>query len=677
VTSCNRPDCAGGLVDETGFCETCSRRPLPPGVQPPGATTPTGRPQMAAGPWWGRSLVPIEEADEPEPSLLEGARLPAGQRICARCGLLVGRTGRDRGACPRCAARFDFAPPLRPGDLVDNDRYRVRGVLGHGGFGWAYLADDNQLPRRVVLKGVINDQVAATVEREMTHLAELENPYIVRIWGYVRDGRYLVLDYAGGSTVRPVGRGEPLAPLLALGLQLLEALDYLHGKGYLHCDVKPANLVRGGDRIRLIDFGTVRTADDRTPASSFTPEYCPGDGDPERAGPTPGFDLYCAGKTLAELCREHLEFRGDQPGVESLRLLLDRATHAEPERRFVSARQFAEQLSGVLRQVLGGPTAPHRSVVFGSMTQALHGGLGEVLPFERWVRARAAETGIVHTGAAPFACPEPGQVSRALPAVLPDPWDLRSGDTATTVEAQLNACHTALRQGNPAAAAARLDESALSYTDWRADWYRGLIFMALNQVGQALKAFRRVRAAVPGELEPLLALGLCAELQGDLPAAAVHYEMVSVADESLIAGHFGRARILLADGHRADAADALERVPRESRFEDAARIASIRALITGFGIGDAAMSPAPGDVRRAVGRRKDLDLDDLSSALLDAELACAELAGQRAAGVPSSTLRLTVERALRRLATFAPSERSHTALIDLANAVRPVTIWSW
>jgi serine/threonine-protein kinase PknG len=101
---------------------------------------------MAAGPWWGRGLVPIEEADEPEPSLQKGARIPAWQRRCSRCDLQVGRSGRDRGVCPRCGARFDFSPPLRPGDLVDNDRYRVRGLLSQGGFGWAYREIPGERP---------------------------------------------------------------------------------------------------------------------------------------------------------------------------------------------------------------------------------------------------------------------------------------------------------------------------------------------------------------------------------------------------------------------------------------------------------------------------------------------------------------------------------------------------
>jgi serine/threonine-protein kinase PknG len=626
---------------------------------------------MAAGPWWGRGLVAVEHADEPEPTLLKSSRVPVEQRGCGMCGEQVGRSGRDQGNCPRCRALFDFLPRLRPGDTLDN-RYRVQGVLSHGGFGWAYLADDTQLGRRVVVKGLISDGVAATIERERRHLTELEHPYIVRIWAYVTEGPYLVLDYVGGGTVQPVSLAEPLEPVLVLGLQLLEALDYLHGKGFLHCDVKPANIVRGGDRARLIDFGAVRTIGNPHPVDTFTVAYAPPAGDSERMAPTAGFDLYCTARTLGELCGAYLEFRDDLPAVESLRLLIDRATATAPERRFTSARQFAEQLSGVLQQLVEGHAAPHRSVVFASMTRALDGGLGEVVPIEQWVGARA-EAGVVSVGAAPFSCPVATQVAETLPTVLPDPWEL-AGASAIPVEAQLNACHAAVGQGNPAAAQALLDEAKLPDADWRQEWYGGLISLARNEVHAANRAFERVRAMVPGELVPLLALGLCAELRGDAAVAAARYVMVSGTDESLIPAHFGRARMLLADGRRADAVSALDRVPRESRFERAARIAAVRALSAGSITDSITGAPTDDDVKIARDLRASLKLDELTAALLDIELARAEASGE---AEPSDAARLRLEAALRKVATFAPSERAHTALIDLANGVRPITVWSW
>ena len=220
--------------------------------------------------------------------------------------------------------------------------------------------------------------------------------------------------------------------------------------------------------------------------------------------------------------------------------------------------------------------------------------------------------------------------------------------------------------------------SALSAADWRADWYRGLILLAEARPDLAARAFGPVRAAVPGELVPLLALGLCAELQGASPDAAMYYsKMVSDTDESLIAAHFGYARSLLADGRRGAAVAALDRVPRESRFEPAARIAAVRSLSAVIVTGERTSAPEAADVKRARELSENLDLDELSGALLDIEFAYAEVARENMTAPPSGAARAELERALRRVAAFAPSERSHTALIDVANSVRPVTIWSW
>lgn len=113
------------------------------------------------------------------------------------------------------------------------------------------------------------------------------------------------------------------------------------------------------------------------------------------------------------------------PGVDSLRLLIDRATdRAVPERRFVSARQFAEQLSGVIRQVVAAPPTSRQytraSALFGSMTEPLHGGLGAARPLDHWVTADLGEDARL-TLSAPFSSPSPRDMAAALPTPLADP----------------------------------------------------------------------------------------------------------------------------------------------------------------------------------------------------------------------------------------------------------------
>jgi hypothetical protein len=87
--------------------------------------------------------------------------------------------------------------------------------------------------------------------------------------------------------------------------------------------------------------------------------------------------------------------------------------------------------------------------------------------------------------------------------------------------------------------------------------------------------------------------------------------------------------------------------------------------------------PLPDDVAGAHTLERGLKSDEFSRALLDTEFAYAEWVGESASVTPSSAARLKLEKAFRRLSGFAASDRSHAALIDLANTVRPATIWSW
>ncbi|MCZ0987175.1 protein kinase [Streptomyces diastatochromogenes] len=403
---CNRPDCGRGEIDAQGFCDVCDRQPLPQDDAASADRAPEPEPPARGGArsaWrtYARTLV------RPRPGRLRSG--PAGPGRTAElvgpgrrgppllrqpsCGQPVGRghdgePGRTTGFCPHCGTRFDFA---QPSGLTIAGRYDVARVLGSGAYGAAYLAHDRNLATHVVLKA-LNKSVAKTARHERDVLVELRHDSIVRILGYEHEGPHLVLEYVPGVPLS-ARDGDRLETLLAHGVRILQALDYLHARGLLHCDVKPLNIIRfreespagALDRVRLIDFGAVRSqTKDTGPVVAYTRAFAPPETDPEHLRPTAGFDLYGLGMTLREVCRSRWTDRST-PGVDSLHLLLDRATDpGRPWRRFVSARQFAEQLSGVIRQVVAAPPTRRQvarpSALFGSMPEALHGGLGAARP---------------------------------------------------------------------------------------------------------------------------------------------------------------------------------------------------------------------------------------------------------------------------------------------------------
>src|SRR5690606_25715329 len=197
--------------------------------------------------------------------------------------------------------------------------------------------------------------------------------------------------------------------------------------------------------------------------------------------------------------------------------------HPDPERRFGSAAEMGEQLLGVLRQVAAstdGEPRPGRSTCFSA---------------ERRVVVEA---------------PQPAAGAAALPVPL---------------------------VGLTEAAAGRLD--ALDGADWRTDWYRGLAALTDGELDAARAAFDRVFDALPGELSPLLALAVTAELTGDAAAAQERYARVWNTDRSYVNAAFGLARLRQSAGDRAGAVRVLDQVPETSRHHPAANAAAIRARL--------------------------------------------------------------------------------------------------
>jgi serine/threonine protein kinase len=168
---------------------------------------------------------------------------------------------------------------LKSGEVL-RDRYQVKRIIGQGGMGSIYLADDIRLQGRLcALKEVEHDrslseemlkQARDQFQREATVLARLDHPNLPKVSDFFSsDGRdYLVMDFVPGKDLRTLmlearRKGEFLAErdVLNWAGQLADALSYMHQQEppILHRDVKPSNLkVTPSGLVKLVDFGLVK-----------------------------------------------------------------------------------------------------------------------------------------------------------------------------------------------------------------------------------------------------------------------------------------------------------------------------------------------------------------------------------------------------------------------------------
>lgn len=190
--------------------------------------------------------------------------------------------------------------PVEPGQRIEH--YRVIRTLGRGGFGDVYLADDEQLGRRVVLK--ILRRPGDDWQQEARTLAQFNHVNIVTVHAGARwQGRaFLVLEYLQGETLRARLDEGPVPPstVADIARELTGALAYLHHQAVAHRDIKPANLfITRAGRLKILDFGLAQDA--RTAARrAGTPAYMAPEAGQDDAQAT-GLDIWALGVTLFEL----------------------------------------------------------------------------------------------------------------------------------------------------------------------------------------------------------------------------------------------------------------------------------------------------------------------------------------------------------------------------------------
>ncbi|KZM70144.1 serine/threonine-protein kinase [Nocardia terpenica] len=275
---------------------------------------------------------------------------------------------------------------LRSGDVFAG--FTIDRLLGQGGMGSVYLARHPRLPRLTALKLLNRElftdaEIRARFEREADLAAQLDHPNIVAVYdrGTEDDQLWISMQYVDGvdaASVNPHSLPPERAVQVIEGVA--EALDYAHGCGVLHRDVKPANIMLArsgggkGERVFLTDFGIARLREDSThltQAGMFTatlayasPEQMTGTALDHRSDQ---YSLACALYWLltgtgpfdspdpAALIRGHLQLpvppaSARRPGLTpAMDAVLARAMAKGPLERFASCADFAAAARQALR----------------------------------------------------------------------------------------------------------------------------------------------------------------------------------------------------------------------------------------------------------------------------------------------------------------------------------------
>jgi beta-lactam-binding protein with PASTA domain/tRNA A-37 threonylcarbamoyl transferase component Bud32 len=274
-------------------------------------------------------------------------------------------------------------------------RYRIVRKLGSGGMANVYLAEDEELGRRVAIK-ILNDRYAndelfiERFRREAKSAASLSHPNIVSIYdrGEAEGTYYIAMEVIEGRSLKELiltrgDSGLPVHEAIDYAKQILHALRFAHRNGIIHRDIKPHNILVGAEnRLKVTDFGIARAGPSQMTevgsimgtAQYLSPEQARG------AAVTAASDLYSVGVVMYEMLTGRVPYTGDSPievamkhvndaprlpselrgngrdGIPpELDLIVLRALAKDPADRYQSADEFLEDLE---RATAGVPVAP-------------------------------------------------------------------------------------------------------------------------------------------------------------------------------------------------------------------------------------------------------------------------------------------------------------------------------
>jgi serine/threonine protein kinase len=288
---------------------------------------------------------------------------------------------------------------------VLNGRYRIDRMIGEGGMAIVFLAEDLQLHRKVAVKTLRgelthDDQVVTLFSREAAKLSKLEHPNIIPLYEVSprnSECHFFVMQYINGKTLKDLIKEgvRSVEEIVHIGVQICQALDFIHARGFIHRDIKPGNIMIDElGNAKVMDFGIAHEESGtkiftKLDTEAGTPAYM----SPEKARgekkDDARSDIYSLGITLYEMTVGTLPFEGETTsvlyqhvhikppsllsvgkGIPSwLNKVILKSIEKDPGHRFQRAQDLADAL--IHRQPYRGSLGRHSKVVAGVIVSLL------------------------------------------------------------------------------------------------------------------------------------------------------------------------------------------------------------------------------------------------------------------------------------------------------------------